>query len=64
MIAGAWERACRFSSSDTPWIATVVLFIGSALTPNARGKPRRSEAEGTNSVAVGVGLTKWLGRGA
>ena len=31
------------------------------LRPNARGKPRRSEAEGTNRVAVGVGLTKQLG---
>ena len=30
--------------------------------PNARGKPRRSAAEGTNSVAVGVGLTNQLGR--
>lgn len=28
---------------------------------NASGKPRRSEAEGTNSVAVGVGLTNQLG---
>lgn len=31
------------------------------VEPNARGKPRRSEAEGTNSVAVGVGLNKKLG---
>lgn len=38
------------------------IFICSFISySNARGKPRRSEAEGTNSEAVGVGLTKQLG---
>ena len=31
------------------------------LSPNACGKPRRSVAEGTNSKAVGVGLTNQFG---
>jgi hypothetical protein len=37
---------------------------GQSWMPNARGKPRRSGAEGTNSAAVVFRLTNQLGRGA
>jgi hypothetical protein len=42
-----------------------ILYSAKPATPNARGKPRRSEAEGTDPrQRGGVGLTNQLGRTA